>query len=125
MPKDSMTPRERWTAVCERKKPDRVPLFWSSTQETLDSVKKYLGVSENSELFKKLHIDEIVSVFPDYIGPKLPEGTDFFGCGFEKISYGSGVYLECVYHPLAGYETIEEIRKNFKFPSIDWFDFPA
>ncbi|HOC01886.1 MAG TPA: uroporphyrinogen decarboxylase family protein [Candidatus Ratteibacteria bacterium] len=123
MPKDSMTPKERWTAVLQREKPDRVPLFWSSTQETLNNTKKYLGVSENSELFKVLHIDEIISVFPDYIGPEFPEGTDFFGCGFKEVSYGTGVYTECVYHPLAQFESIEEIKKNYKFPSIDWFDF--
>ena len=123
MSKESMTPRERWTAVLMKKKPDRVPLFWSSTQETLQNIKKYLNVSETQELFKKLHIDEVVSVFPEYIGPKCPEDKDFFGCGFKKVSYGYGVYSECVYHPLAEYETLEQIKKNYKFPSIDWFDF--
>ncbi|HOL50259.1 MAG TPA: uroporphyrinogen decarboxylase family protein [bacterium] len=122
MSHDSMNPKERWTAVLQRKKPDRIPLFWSSTQETLDKMKKFLGVSENSEFFKKLHVDEIVSVFPAYVGPRVSEGYDFFGCGYKKVSYGTGSYSECVYHPLAGYETLSEIKSNYKFPSIDWFD---
>ncbi|MCX7705658.1 MAG: uroporphyrinogen-III decarboxylase-like protein, partial [bacterium] len=123
MPKDTMTPRERWTAVLQKKKPDRVPLFWKATQETIAKVKEYLGISENAELFKKLHIDEVAWVFPDYTGPKIPENCDFFGCGYKKVSYGTGVYDECVFHPLAEFDTLDEIKKNYKFPSIDWFDF--
>ncbi|MCM8825241.1 MAG: uroporphyrinogen-III decarboxylase-like protein [Candidatus Omnitrophica bacterium] len=123
MGKDAMTPVERWSAVLSRQKPDRIPLFWRATRETLIRVKEYLGISENSELFERLHIDEIVVVFPDYAGPKVKEGYDFFGCGFKDISYGAGVYSECVYHPLAEFETLQEIKRNYKFPSIDWFDF--
>lgn len=120
---DSMSPRERWLAVLRRKKPDRIPLFWRATRETLLKVKEYLEISENSELFKKLHIDETVSVFPDYIGPNFPEDYDFFGCGFKNVSYGTGVYSECVFHPLEKIETLQDIKKNYRFPSIDWFDF--
>jgi len=123
MKKDSMTPIERWKAVLEKKKPDRIPLFWRATNETLEIVMKYLGISEMEELFNRLHIDRIVGVSPDYTGPPLPENTDFFGCGFENISYGKGVYSECVYHPLAEFETVQQIKKNYRFPEIDWFDF--
>lgn len=125
MPKDSMTPIERWKAVLKKQKPDRVPLFWRATQETLLKVTKHLGISETSELLKRLHIDEVVGVFPEYIGPSLSPDTDFFGCGYKKVPYGTGVYSECVFHPLAGFETVEEIKKNYKFPSIDLFDFSS
>ncbi len=40
MASDSMTPVERWLAVLRKKKPDRIPLFWRATRETLEKVKK-------------------------------------------------------------------------------------
>ena len=33
MPKETMTPRERWLAVLQRRKPDRVPMDYWSTPE--------------------------------------------------------------------------------------------
>ncbi|HPP67337.1 MAG TPA: uroporphyrinogen decarboxylase family protein, partial [bacterium] len=123
MKSDLMTPKERWTAVLKMEKPDRVPLFWTATPETTANIKKYLRISDNEELFTILHIDKVVYAYPAYAGPNLPKDTDIFACRCKNVSYGSGVYAECVYHPLAQYKTIEEVKKNYKFPTIDWFDF--
>jgi uroporphyrinogen decarboxylase len=39
------------------------------------------------------------------------------------MDYGAGAYLECVSHPLAQYNSVEEIERNYTWPSCDWFDY--
>jgi uroporphyrinogen decarboxylase len=46
-----------------------------------------------------------------------------YGCRFENIDYGTGVYPECVYHPLAHYNSIDEIEARYTWPTADWFDY--
>ena len=123
MPKETMTPRERWSAVLSRQKPDRVPMDYWATQEATEKLMKYLGCENERSLFERLHIDRVVSVGPKYVGPTLPKDTDVFGCHHKDVDYGTGVYSECVYHPLADYETLKEIKQNYRWPSPDWWDY--
>jgi uroporphyrinogen decarboxylase len=123
MKKESMTPRERWLAVLKGEKPDRLPMDYWATQETTVNLMRYLGCSTQEELYKKLHIDRPVGVAPKYIGPKLEPNTDMYGCRYRDVNYGGGVYSECIYHPLAQYESVEEIEKNYTWPTVDWFDY--
>ncbi|HDI00463.1 MAG: uroporphyrinogen-III decarboxylase-like protein [Candidatus Latescibacterota bacterium] len=123
MPRETMTPKERWLAVLRREKPDRIPMDYWATEEATQKLLKYLGCSDVWEMYKKLHIDPVVSVGPRYVGPPLPPDTDMYGCKYKKVDYGAGVYLECVYHPLANYNTVEEIEKNYTWPTPDWFDY--
>ena len=46
-----------------------------------------------------------------------------YGCRYEFVDYGTGAYLECVYHPLAQYNSVEEIERNYAWPSTQWFDY--
>jgi hypothetical protein len=39
------------------------------------------------------------------------------------VDYVTGVYRECVEHPLAGYGSVEELEANYTWPSRDWFDY--
>ncbi|MEZ0537462.1 uroporphyrinogen decarboxylase family protein [Caldicellulosiruptoraceae bacterium PP1] len=121
--KECMTPKERWEAVLQRKKPDRLPMDYWATPEVTDKLMKHLNCNSEQELYKRLHIDKPVTVFPAYIGPKFKPNTDMYGCRYRYIEYNGGVYAECIYHPLAQYETIEEIEKNYTWPSADWFDY--
>jgi len=41
----------------------------------------------------------------------------------ETVNYGAGSYDECASHPLADYQSVEEIEKNYAWPTADWFDF--
>ena len=41
--KESMTPKERWLAVLNREKPDRIPMDYWATGEATEKVMKYLG----------------------------------------------------------------------------------
>jgi len=123
MPNETITPRERWLAVLKGQKPDRVPMDYWATEEATKKLMNYLKCSSEEELFKRLHIDRVITVEPRYIGPSLPEDTDIFGCRFQNVSYGTGVYRECVYYPLAKYETVEEIKQRYRWPSADWYDY--
>ena len=127
-----MTPRERWLAVLNREKPDRIPMDYWATAEATQKLMKYLGCENEDALFEKLHIDH-----PFTVGPKakvpLPvtDGGDIygrwrgdiFGCRFKDIEYGTGAYSECIYNPLAQYETLDEIERNYTWPSVELFDY--
>jgi uroporphyrinogen decarboxylase len=123
MPKESMTPKERWEAVLRGRKPDRLPMDYWATNETNEKLMRYLNCSTLEEVYKKLHIDRPVAVAPVYIGPKLEENTDIYGIRYRNIEYGGGFYAESIYHPLAQYQTVEEIERNYIWPSVDWFDY--
>ncbi|MCS6859345.1 MAG: hypothetical protein NZT92_03365 [Abditibacteriales bacterium] len=123
MPKETMTPRERWLAVLRREKPDRVPMDYWATAEANQKLMQHLGCATMQEVFDRLHIDTPLTVGPRYVGPPLPPGQDVFGCRYKNVDYGTGVYAECVYHPLAEYTSVEEIERNYQFPSPDWYDY--
>ncbi len=123
MPSETMTPRERWLAVLRREKPDRVPMDYQATPEATAKLKAHLGVQTDRELFDLLHIDARIGLGPSYAGPPLPEGTDEFGCRFRNVDYGTGVYGECVHHPLAGYSSVDQIESSYSWPTVDLYDF--
>lgn len=119
----TMTPKERWLAVLRGEKPDRMPMDYWGTPEATAKVMKHLGCATEWDVFKKLHIDRPVIVGPRYVGPPLRSGYDMWGCRYENVDYGGGTYAECVEHPLAQYQTVEEIEANYTWPTADWFDY--
>ncbi|HEY3320247.1 MAG TPA: uroporphyrinogen decarboxylase family protein [Planctomycetota bacterium] len=123
MPKESMTPRERWLAVLKRQKPDRVPMDYWATSEATDKLLKHMGCATADEVFARLHIDSPLTVGPRYCGPRPKEGYDIFGCRHQTIDYGTGTYDECIEYPLAKYNSADEIRREYRFPSADWYDY--
>jgi uroporphyrinogen decarboxylase len=123
MSRETMSPRERWLAVLNRKKPDRVPIDYWATPEAEAGMLRHLGVNDPWEMFRRLHIDRPVTVEPAYIGPPLRKGFDWFGVGYTGVSYGRGEYDEPTFHPLAGCSTIDEIERNYTWPNPDWFDY--
>lgn len=123
MSKETMTPRERWLAVLQRRKPDRVPMDYWATPEATAKLLKHLGCATDREMLKQLHVDFVVSAVPDYVGPQLPAQTNVFGCRHRDVDYGTGVYAECIFHPLAAYRSVEEIEHNYVWPSPDWWDY--
>ena len=118
--KETMTPRERWLAVLNRKRPDRIPMDYWATPEVTDELLQHLRCEGEKELWEKLHIDKVVTAGPpwgsvlskdaNWIGPNIPDGTDVFGCRYN-------------YYPLAEYKTVDEIKRNYKWPSLDWYDY--
>ncbi len=72
MPKETMTPKERWLAVLQRQKPDRVPTDYWGTPEINQKMMEHMGCASFREMMKLLHIDNPVSVGPRYVGPAIP-----------------------------------------------------
>lgn len=122
MPKETMTSRERWLAVLQRKKPDRVPMDYWATAEATDRLCKYLGCNFD-EAIRQLHMDIPLPVWGHYVGPKPKDGTDLWGLRRQGISYGTGVYHEVINAPLAAYNSVEEIEANYRWPSPDYWDY--
>jgi len=122
MPKETMTPRERWLAVMRREKPDRVPMDYWATGEATRKLMAHLGCASVGELYARLHIDYVFSVGARYVGPPPPNGEDIYGCRYKTVPHAGGAYSECVYHPLAEYKSVEEIEANYRWPHPDWFD---
>ena len=120
---DKVTPRERWLAVINGEVPDRVPLDYSATPEATRKLMDYLGAKDMEQVYARLHVDPKVGVGPRYVGPPTPVGEDVFGCRFRDVDYGTGVYNECVYNPLATCESVEELEANYTWPDPDWWDY--
>jgi len=118
-----MTSKERWLAVLKRKKPDRIPMDYWATSETTKKMMNHLSCTDSDSLMKKLHIDKIVYVGPEYKGPKITDEQDVFGCKYKDMDYGTGIYKECTFHPLKNFQSVEEIKKNYQWPDPDWWDY--
>ena len=123
MPEDKLTPRERWLAVLNHELPDRLPLDYWATDEADGKLRDYLGCKTQQEMLERLHIERPLTVAGRYVGPPLAEGEDVFGCRFQPTGYGTGVYSECVYNPLADCESVEQIEAGYRWPSHDWWDY--
>ena len=122
MPKNSMNPRERWLAVVRREKPDRIPMYYRATEEATEKLLNHLGCSME-EMRARLHIDTLCGVGPRYVGPQRPPGEDLYGRRSRIVHYEGGSYPECVHHPLAEFDSVEEIEANYTWPTADWFDY--
>jgi uroporphyrinogen decarboxylase len=118
-----MTPRERWETVLRRQTPDRVPMDIWATDETWNKLLAHFGYDDRWQVIERLNIDFVVSVGPEYVGPPVAPDADMYGCRYRDIEYAGGTYRECVTHPLAAYNTVEEIDEHFTWPSPDWFDY--
>ena len=150
MPKETLTPKERWLAVLHREKPDRVPMDYWATPEASAKLIKHLSLSLKGEAqlvqeltqsapdpafpsedahallrqtLKSLHVDFVITAGPKYIGPRLDPHTNVFGCQYRDVDYGSGTYSEVATHPLAQFQSIEEIEANYQWPNPDWWDY--
>jgi uroporphyrinogen decarboxylase len=123
MPQETMTPRERWLAVLQRRKPDRVPMDYWTTEEAHDKLLRYLSLDDERAMLRRLHIDRPLTVSPRYVGPPIPDDRDVYGIQYRNADYGTGVYREVAAHPLAAYGSVEEIEANFSWPDPDWWDY--
>lgn len=122
MPKETMTPRERWLAVLTRQTPDRVPMEYWGTHEATAKLLKHMGC-DFDEAMRRLHVDSPLAVGGRYVGPPPEEGTDLFGLKRRLVDYGTGSYNEVINAPLAEYNSVEEIQANYIWPNPDHWDY--
>ena len=118
-----MTPRERWLALLNREKPDRIPTDYWATDEVTQQLLKDLKCNDTEALYDKLHIDGVHSIGAERTVSHHPDDlqADMWGLRFRNISYGEGEYSEVINHPLADVETVEQVHE-FKWPSPDDHD---
>ena len=118
-----MTGRERWLAVLNGEKPDRIPMDYWATGEASQKLCEHMGCDLETAL-ARLHVDHPASVGGRYVGPPPPEGQDIWGLERRQVSYGSGVYSEVVGDPpLARFGSVEEIEAGYRWPSPDDWDY--
>jgi uroporphyrinogen decarboxylase len=124
MPRETMTPRERWKAVLRGEKPDRVSTDFWATAEAREKLFQHMGCTDVWELAKRLHIDLPVGIGPrQHTGRPSDEGCDIFGCRWKRVAHPGGAYMECIESPLAPYTSVEEIERSYTWPSPDDFDY--
>ena len=125
----SMTPRERWLALLNRQKPDRIPTDYWATPEVTARLLKDLQCADRDALYEKLHIDGVDVFDPTPLKSSLPKdpSQDMWGIRRRKMDYGTGAYNEVEHRPLSGASTVEEIHA-YPWPNPDdhdWDDLKA
>jgi len=124
MKKAEMTSRERIMAAIRHEPTDRVPLDYWGVDEITTKLMKHFGVKDMIGLAKALEIDLIMGV-----GAKMiKEGRHGdWDVEHKRIPTpdGSGFYDEPVSHPLAKFETIDEIEAGYEWPTTDMFDYSS
>jgi len=122
MPRETMTGRERWLAVLNRETPDRIPMDYWATAETTAALLRHLACATLDEAMTILHADPPLHVHPRYVGPPLAGGRDVYGIEHRDVVYPTGTYREAVTHPLAAFDSVDAIERDYSWPSPDWFD---
>ncbi|MFA5864714.1 MAG: uroporphyrinogen decarboxylase family protein [Phycisphaerae bacterium] len=113
-----MTPRERWLALLNKEKPDRIPTDYHGTWEVTQRLVRELSCADEQELFENLHIDVPTVLDAGRTVPTRDTETDIWGIRYAKVDYGVGVYEEAVCHPLADATTVKEIHA-YPWPRAD------
>lgn len=121
--RDSMSPLERWLAVLRRQTPDRVPMDYWGTNEITAKLVAATGSRTRWQMLDKLHVDYVYTARGRYVGPPLARNSDVFGLRYHAVDYGAGTYREVVSHPLAGFDSVEEIERHYTWPNPDWWDY--
>ena len=123
-----MTGKERTMRALRREKTDRPPTDLTCTPEVWAALRAHFGVETNVEVLNKMDVDMVRFSIP-FIGPKersTPplggEGYDFWGVYNKKAENPYNTYYEFVGHPLADFETVEQIME-YDWPSLDWWDY--
>jgi uroporphyrinogen decarboxylase len=123
-----MTSRERVKKALRREKADRPASSLRCTGEVWEALMQHFSVSTPIDVLDKLDIDMRWVSIP-YIGPKersTPtlhgEGTDIWGNVMKAAKNEFNTYYEIVQHPLAKFETAEQVME-YDWPSLGWWDY--
>ena len=120
--KPEMTSRERIMAAINHEPTDRIPLDYWGVWEITEKLMKTFNVTDMVGLSKNLGIDKIMGLYPQ-MKPSDRKGMWDIEMKQVPLSNGAGYYEEVVSHPLANYETIDEIEANYVWPTTDMVDY--
>ena len=123
-----MTSRERVLGAFERRGYDRIPVKHEGTPEINRMLMAHFGLCNMEQLLRVLG-DDFRYAEAAYCGPELltfPDGSieGYWGERYKYAEFEGGKYLESVYQPFAGVETLERLDRSH-FPTADWFDYSA
>lgn len=119
-----MTPRERWLALFNGERPDRIPTDYWATPEVTERLQRELRCSSKEELYCALNIDGVVDIEPVRTVAHFPTDpeADIWGTRRKAVDYGSGSYDEFANHPLEQVTSVEEIHA-YPWPRPEDHDF--
>lgn len=122
----AMTGKQRWRAVLEGNRPDRVPCDYWGTAEITSRLMADLSCPTERDLWSKLGVDKCI-----YTGPVNPRAKEtgwhlqslfsLWGVETKPISYDTGQYQEDAFHPLGAAQCVADVEQ-FPWPSPDEFD---
>jgi uroporphyrinogen decarboxylase len=89
-------------------------------------IMEHFGLKNTEQLLRVVG-DDFRYVEPRYCGPALrqfPDGSieGYWGEHYRYAAFEGGKYLESVYQPFAGIDSLDELDRSH-FPSADWFDY--
>lgn len=138
-----MTPKERWRAVLDGRRPDRTPCDYWATDEVTRRLLADLQCGSEAELWRALDVDKCI-----FLAPRNPQATEttwhmpslfsVWHIRTKIIPYldGLGAYEEAVDPPLGGVTRLEELD-DFAWPDpagwsvaglrqqcLEWPDYP-
>lgn len=121
---NAMTPRQRWLALLRGQPVDRVPTDYQATPEVTARLLQDLGCATEEELWRKLHVDKRKYVESRWQRTHHPDDplADMWGVRFQAVDYGTGVYQEPAWCPLAAAETAADVHAH-RWPDPDDFDY--
>ena len=114
MPRETMTPRERWLAVLRRQTPDRVPMDYWATPETTQRLLAHLGC-DFPTMVERLRLDLPLRVEPQYVGPPVGEDEDAWGLRYTWVDHGTGAYREARQAPWAAFDSVEQVAAGYRW----------
>ena len=121
-----MTPRERWRALFENRRPDRFVTDYWATNEFHTKLRQAVGITGPSDepLLEKLGIDRPFQVGPTWKQKHHPDDVhaNAWGIQFAAVDYGSGSYGEAVHFPLAQCDSAAAVHA-FRWPSPADYDY--
>lgn len=123
-----LTHRQRVRLALEHRETDRVPIAMVCSglnPPAYAELSEYLRANRGMSVEQYLRpLIDIEYIAPSYVGPPLEPNQDIWGVVRKSVSYGSGCYEEIDSYPLAGVESIDDLR-NYNWPSTEWFDYSS
>jgi uroporphyrinogen decarboxylase len=123
-----MTPRDRWLAVLDGGKPDRIPCDYWGTGEVTSRLMRDLECPTERDLWTRLGVDKCIHLAPVHpeareTGWHMQSLFSIWHVETRNIDYGEGIgeYEEDAHHPLAEASTVADIER-FGWPDPAAFD---
>ncbi len=114
-----MTAKERVMAGVGHQETEKIPTTFDAEKEVYRALYDHLQVKTNEELFDRLHADTWMILPGNFIytadEDKKTEKTATWGYKTRVTRYSGGTYDEAFHNPLAGKDTIADIKAH-KWP---------